>query len=77
MEQQTEFQLMLKKFNRTVDNNPSVAEVKEMLTTLADLAKNSPHLNSRQKDAIVARCDNYINGTYGVNRKKEEYAAKQ
>jgi len=69
----TEFQLMLQKFNRTVDNQPPVSEVKETLTKLRDLAISSKQLNTRQTDAIVARCDNYINGLYGKNAKKENY----
>jgi hypothetical protein len=73
MEQPTEFELMLRKFNRTVDNQPPVSEVKETLTKLRELSINSKALNSRQTDAIVARCDHYINGTYGKNAKKEVY----
>lgn len=73
MEQPTEFELMLKKFNRTVDNTPPLSEVKETLLKLREFAINTKSLNSRQMDAIVARVDNYINGTYGKNAKKEAY----
>lgn len=73
----TDFELMLQKFNRTVENQPKVSEVKETILKLRELAINSKALNSRQTDAITARVDNYLNGTYGVNKKKELFNNEQ
>jgi len=78
MEQPTEFQLMLKKFHRTIeDTKLSKKERDETLSTLRQLAIDSAELNPRQTEAITARIDNVFNGTYGVNLKKDKFAAEQ
>lgn len=69
----TEFDKMLSKFHRIIENEPPVKDVKEQLEKLSEFAKNSKQLNSRQMDAIMARCHNYIIGDYGVNRKKDAF----
>lgn len=67
----TEFQKMLSKFNRIIENDPPASKVENDLIKLSEFAKNSIHLNLRQKDAVMARCSNYINGTYGRTKSKE------
>ena len=67
----TEFQKMLSKFHRIIEKAPPVKDVKDSLEKLNELAKISPHLNLRQKDAVMERCKNYINGEYGMSKKKQ------
>lgn len=67
----TEFQKMLAKFHRIIENEPPVSQVKDQLEKLSEFAKKSAHLNSRQTDAVMARCDNYTNGLYGKTKSKE------
>ncbi len=73
MEQPSEFELMLRKFNRTVENSPSPASVKDTLTKLREYAVNTKSLTERQMSAITARVDNYMDCSYGKNLKKENY----
>jgi len=61
------FELLLKKFNTLIDKQPPVKEVKDQLLSIKDEAKNSATLTTRQREAIVERCDNYANGVYGRN----------
>jgi len=78
MEQPSEFQLMLKKFHRTIeDTKLSKKERDETLSTLRQLAIDSAELNPRQTEAITSRIDNVFNGTYGVNAKKQVYQDAQ
>lgn len=73
----SQFELLLIKFNTLIENQPPVSEVKEKLEKLAEIAKKSDELNSRQTEAIIARCKNYVNGDYGVSRKKQDYLNEQ
>ena len=73
MEQPTEFELMLRKFNRTVENSPSPSSVKDTLTKLREYAINTKSLTERQMSAITSRVDNYLSNNWGVNKKKSEY----
>lgn len=71
------FKVVLKKFNDLVENNPSVSSIKSELLSIREEAINNSELNYRQTEAITARVDNYINGDYGSNRKKNNYINDQ
>lgn len=71
-----EWRSMLNTFAETIKGNPPVEDVKEDLEELMDMAKNTFLLTGPQKDAICARCRNYINGVYGVNKVKTDYLNK-
>lgn len=73
----SQFELLLIKFNTLIEKQPPVSEVKEKLEKLAEIAKKSDELNYRQTEAITERCKNYINGDYGVSRKKQNYMNEQ
>lgn len=60
-----EFTLLLRTFNRLVDGNPTPKSISQELEDLKASAETSVELNARQKEAIINRCDNYINGIYG------------
>lgn len=62
-----EWRSMLNMFAETVKNNPPVEKVRKDLEELMEAAKLTIYLTGAQKDAIVARCRNYINGSYGKN----------
>jgi len=71
--EQSEFTIMLKAFNELVDNTPTVSKVKNDLISMKEAAILSNELNARQKDAIVDRCNHYLNGTYGNTKKPENF----
>lgn len=62
----TAFQLILAEFNNLVLEQPPIKEVKAQLEKIRVKADN-PELNYRQKEAVIARVDNYLNGTYGTS----------
>ena len=66
-----EFSILLKGFNELAEGMPPIEKVKSGLLELKNAAKNSMELTYRQKDAIVARVDNYLAGTYGNTKKAE------
>lgn len=59
------FSFMLMDFHETVANMPPVSKVQEKLLALKADAEINHELNIRQKEAIIARIDNYFNGSYG------------
>jgi hypothetical protein len=67
------FSSLLDVFHGIIKGDPSADKVKKALAELKETAKNSPELNGRQVEAIVARCDNYIKGEYGKSKKPENY----
>lgn len=67
---------MLKVFSAIIKGNPNPEKVKDKLTTLSDSAVNTNLLTPRQREGIVGRCRNYINGKYGVDAIKDAYLAK-
>lgn len=71
-----EWRSMLNIFSETVEGNPPVSEVKEDLLAIMEAAKNTFYLTGAQRDAICARCRNYINGVYGLNKVKDDYLNK-
>jgi hypothetical protein len=62
---QDEFSIMLRAFNGIVEKKPSAEKVKGELLELKEQASISNELNIRQKEAIMDRVDNYLNGNYG------------
>lgn len=68
-----EWRSMLDTFSETIKGNPSVDKVKGDLMSLIEVASNTTYLKMAQKDAIIARCRNYINGSYGKNQVKTNY----
>lgn len=74
---QTEFQILLAAFNKLVATEPPVPKIKDELLEIKAAAIQSAELNSRQTEAVTARVDNYINGTYGKSQKKIDYMATQ
>lgn len=58
------FQKLLNNFHAIVEDNPKPEKVKEKLEALK-LDATAAFITGHQRDAIHARCNNYINGTYG------------
>lgn len=67
MEKQN-FDSFLREFNGLVDNTPTVGTIRSKLENLKERAQNEKTMTFRQTDAILARCDNYLNGTYGKTK---------
>lgn len=67
----SKWKTLLKVFHDIIESEPPAEKVAEELKSLKELAKRSQELTARQIDAIVARCDNYMNGTYGNTKSKE------
>lgn len=63
-----EFTLLLRAFNSLVIGLPPREQIKQELDDLKASAETSVELNLRQKDAIIVRCNNYLNGTYGKTK---------
>lgn len=63
---QDEFQVLLDGFKEAIKDEPSTEKVKPTLEKLKEGAKLSATLTLAQKDAILARCDNYLAGTYKI-----------
>ena len=64
---------MLEMFKKIIEKDPAPEKVKDKLLELKKAAINTHHLTERQKEGILARCDNYLNGTYGKDEKKKDY----
>lgn len=69
----SEFSFMLKTFNDLIKDSPTAKSVEKDLTELKDVAVASAELNLRQKEAVMARCDSYMDGSYG--KKDNEFKA--
>lgn len=65
------FTLLLRVFNKLAEDMPPVEKIEPELLKIRQAAISSSELNSRQTDAVVARVDNYINGTYGRTKTDE------
>lgn len=65
-----QFTLLLRKFNKLVENMPPLDKIKTKLLEIKQEAINNHELNGRQREAITARCDNYIKGEYGSTSRK-------
>lgn len=64
---------MLKTFKKTVEDSPKAEKVKEILEQLKEAALNTNHLTPRQKEGIIDRCNNYLDGSYGRNLATEPH----
>ena len=70
---ETTFTGLLKEFNVLIDKMPSPKTIEKELKVISTTATISSELNYRQKDAVTARVDHYLNGTYG--KKDQEFKA--
>lgn len=52
-------------FKTLIDSNPPPESIRTELEALIVAAGHSSELTYRQKDAIQARCENYLKGDYG------------
>lgn len=68
-EMSANFDKLLKEFNNQWDATPKDIEKFELIKQRAKLLPLFP----RQMEAIVTRCNNAINGTYGNTKKPEHY----
>lgn len=73
MSTRNEFAFVCKEFTDLTKDNPPINKVQGDLQDMIDAAKNSAEMNYRQKEAIIARCENYLNGTYG--KKDQDFKA--
>lgn len=64
---------LLEMLFKIIEKDPAPEKVKDKLLELKEVAANSNHLTERQKNGIMSRCDNYINGTFGKDSKKSDY----
>jgi hypothetical protein len=67
------FTLSLRVFNKLIAGTPPPEKVKKELSAIKKKAEHDPELNYRQKDAVIVRCDNYLNGTHGNTKKGVEF----
>lgn len=65
MSAKSEFAFVCKEFTDLTKDAPSISKVQGDLKDMIDAVKNSAEMNYRQKEAIIARCENYLSGTYG------------
>lgn len=68
-----EWRSMLGAFETIIEKKPQPEKVKDNLMSLSEAATLSARLTGAQKDGIVARCRNYMNGSYGLNSIKSGY----
>lgn len=66
------FDKLLRDFNNQWDTNPKDLEKFESIKQRAKMLTLYP----RQLEAIVGRCNNVINGTYGNTKKGVEFKAQ-
>lgn len=66
----TNWDSMLKMFHGLVAAKADGEEYEALIS----LAKNTVALTPRQREGIVDRCKNAINGTYGKTKTEENYA---
>ena len=72
-----EWRSMLSAFETIIEKKPSPEKAKDSLMSLSEAATLSARLTGHQKDGIVTRCRNYMNGSYGVNKTKTDYMNNQ
>ena len=66
-----EWRKLLKVFHLTIENYPDPESIKQELIDIKEAAKVAKNLTFHQVSAIVARCDNYMNGEYGNTKRSE------
>lgn len=68
-EVKTQFQILLERFNELVkDNQPLTKKVKDELEEIKLAATVKNEFTGRQAQAIIDRCNHYLNGTYGTKK---------
>lgn len=72
-----EFTILLRAFNSLVAMMPPIDKIKQDLLAIKTSANNSNELNASQKDAITARVDNYLDGTYGNTKSGVSFSSPQ
>lgn len=65
---------LIRKFNELVKEAPAVSKIKAELEVIKLEASTSILLNIRQREAIIARVNNYLAGTYGNTKTDEQMA---
>lgn len=65
-----EWRTLISAFNKIADDKIPVDQCKEKLLVIKEQAKSNKALTYHQVDAIAARVDNYIAGTYGKSKTK-------
>jgi hypothetical protein len=65
------FTLLLRAFNKLVEDQPPIEKVRPELLKLKQAAELHHDLNTRQKEAITDRVRYYLDGTYGKTKKPE------
>lgn len=67
---------LLTAFKTLTDKNPPPESIRGALEAIKLKAENADkkELSYRQKDAIMARCDNYLSGEYGKTKTPENLA---
>lgn len=66
------FQILLNGFHETIKDYPEIEKVKKELEELKSAATLDNELTYHQKDAIRERCNNYLKGQYGDQRKGQD-----
>jgi hypothetical protein len=66
-----EWRRLLGKFKSLISDEPAPENIKKELAALREEAKANPHLTYHQVSAILARCDNYLLGTFGSTKRIE------
>lgn len=61
------FVLFLRDFNELIKDQPPIKDVKNKLCEIKASVLNAHSMTGRQVEALVERCDNYLNGSYGRN----------
>lgn len=67
------FRALLDIFHSIIEGMPPAEDIKDKLLGLKEMAKQAGEINSRQQEAILARCDNYMIGQYGNTKTADNY----
>lgn len=70
---QDNFTILLRGFDEIITDYPPIPKVEKSLTDLIEGATLDNDLSFWQKDAVIARCKNYLKGEYGDQVKKDDY----
>lgn len=66
------FSILLRGFDEIIIGYPPIEKVKNSLNELIEGATLDNELTFWQKDAVIARCKNYLQGEYGEQVKKTD-----
>jgi len=66
------FDAFLRVFHK-IENERPKEDYKEQLHALKSTVQNTIQLTGRQREAIIDRCNNVLNGTYGNTKRPEHY----